>query len=50
MGKAFWGIGIAAIAFLDYCCCRAASLAEKRLDDLSQGNRREEGAPHGSDD
>ena len=32
MGKILVGAGFVLIAFLDYCCCRAASLAERRLE------------------
>lgn len=32
MGIVLIGLGMALIAFVDYCCCRAASLAERQME------------------
>ena len=34
MGKILIGSILVFIAFIDFCCCRAASLAEQRMEKL----------------
>jgi len=34
MVKILTGLAVAVIAFLDYCCCRAASLADRQMEEL----------------
>lgn len=34
MGKILIGFILVFIAFVDFCCCRAASLAEQRMEKL----------------
>lgn len=32
MGKILFGAIVVLIAFVDFCCCRASSLAEQRME------------------
>ena len=35
MGIVLIVLGIVLVAFVDYCCCRAASLAEQQMEAMS---------------
>ena len=39
MGIVLIVLGVTLIAFVDYCCCKAASLAEQRTESMPQKNR-----------